>query len=376
MRSYVDRFRAKATKAKQAQSRLKALERMELIAPAHVDSPFHFSFRPPEKTPNPLLRLVEIDAGYADTAIIGNISMNLSPGDRIGLLGPNGAGKSTFIKLLASKLKPLSGTMEAARDLKTGYFAQHQLEQLQPEHSPLEHLLQLDKKVSEQEARNYLGGFGFIGDQALMPSGPFSGGEKSRLALALLIYRRPNLLLLDEPTNHLDIEMRQALSVALQEYTGAMIIVSHDRHMLRVTTDRLLLVHGGKVDEFPGSLDDYPRWLADANKQPETTGGTAGGPGTNLSRKDQKREQAARRKALQPLLNRQKKAESRLDELHQQQSGLEQALADPALYKEEKKAKLKDLLLQKAALDAACVAQESTWMEASEALEAAQNALD
>jgi ATP-binding cassette subfamily F protein 3 len=372
IRSYVDRFRAKATKAKQAQSRLKALERMELIAPAHVDSPFHFSFPPPEKAPNPLLRLNEIAAGYADTPIISHISMNLSPGDRIGLLGPNGAGKSTFIKLLADKLKPLAGTMESAKDLKIGYFAQHQLEQLHPEHSPLEHLLQLDNKVSEQEARNYLGGFGFLGDQALMVTGPFSGGEKSRLALALLIYRRPNLLLLDEPTNHLDIEMRQALSIALQDYTGAMIIVSHDRHMLRVTTDSLLLVHDGKVDEFPGSLDDYPRWLADANKQQEASGTASDAQDSNLSRKDQKREQAARRKALQPLLNREKKAESLLDKLHQRQTELEQALADPSLYNEESKALLKDLLLKKAALDAECESQEAIWMEATEALEAVE----
>lgn len=372
IRSYVDRFRAKATKAKQAQSRLKALERMELIAPAHVDSPFHFSFRPPEKTPNPLLRLSDLAAGYADTAVISHISMNLSPGDRIGLLGPNGAGKSTFIKLLAHKLQPQSGTMEPAQDLRTGYFAQHQLEQLHPEHSPLEHLLQVDNKISDQEARNYLGGFGFIGDQALMPTGPFSGGEKSRLALALLIYRRPNLLLLDEPTNHLDIEMRQALSQALQGYTGAMIMVSHDRHMLRVTTDRLLLVHDGKVEEFPGSLDDYPRWLADASKQAGENKYSADPPVNKPNRKEQKREQAARRQALQPILQKVKQAESMLDKLHQQQAELEQALADPALYDVKNKALLKDMLMKKAALDSECDFQEAAWMEASEALEAAE----
>lgn len=372
IRSYVDRFRAKATKAKQAQSRLKALERMELIAPAHVDSPFHFSFRAPEKTPHPLLRLNEVAAGYTDTPIVDDISMNLSPGDRIGLLGPNGAGKSTFIKLLAGKLQPLTGSKELAKDLKIGYFAQHQLEQLHPEHSPLEHLLQLDNKIGESEARNYLGGFGFSGDKALMPTGPFSGGEKSRLALALLIYQRPNLLLLDEPTNHLDLEMRQALSLALQEYTGAMIIVSHDRHMLRITTDRLLLVHGGRVDEFPGSLDDYPRWLADANKLSDSGFNTANNPLDPINRKKQKREQAAHRKALQPLRNKAKQAETQLDKLHQQQSELEQALSEPALYNEESKARLKQLLLKKAALDNECETQELIWMEASEALEAAE----
>lgn len=373
IRSYVDRFRAKATKAKQAQSRLKALERMELIAPAHVDSPFHFKFFTPEKTPNPLLRLHQVSAGYAKTPIISDITMNFSPGDRIGLLGPNGAGKSTFIKLLASKLTPLSGSMEEAGDLKIGYFAQHQLEQLHPEHSPLDHLLQLDRKIGEQEARNYLGGFGFSGDQALMPSGPFSGGEKSRLALALLIYQRPNLLLLDEPTNHLDLEMRQALSLALQDYSGAMIIVSHDRHMLRVTTDRLLLVHSGQVEEFPDSLDDYPKWLADAGKRAEVTHAAhTNGDQSVASRKQQKREQAARRKLLQPLTSKVTRAEKVLDKLHEQQSELEKLLADPEFYTEENKVRLKGLLLEKAELDNQCEAQEVIWMEASEALEAVQ----
>jgi len=319
-----------------------------------------------------LLRLNEVATGYAHTPIVSDISMNLTPGDRIGLLGPNGAGKSTFIKLLASKLQPLSGDIETAKDLKIGYFAQHQLEQLHPEHSPLEHLLQLDNKIGEQEARNYLGGFGFNGDQALAPTGPFSGGEKSRLALALLIYQRPNLLLLDEPTNHLDIEMRQALSLALQDYTGAMIIVSHDRHMLRITTDRLLLVHTGKVDEFPGSLDDYPKWLADANKRPDANFDASSSPVETVDRKQQKRAQAAHRKALQPLRNKAKRAETQLDKLHQQQAELEQALADPALYNEENKTRLKDLLIKKSTLDGECESQELIWMEASEALEAAE----
>ncbi len=371
IRSYVDRFRAQATKAKQAQSRLKALQRMELIAPAHVDSPFHFNFRQPEKTPNPLLRLIEVYAGYDDVPIIDNISMNLTPGDRIGLLGPNGAGKSTFIKLLAGNHKTLGGSIEVAKDLKTGYFAQHQLEQLDPEHSAVEHLLQLDNSIGEQEARKYLGGFGFSGDQALMPSGPFSGGEKSRLALALLIYRRPNLLLLDEPTNHLDIEMRQALSLALQDYSGAMIIVSHDRHLLRVTTDRLLLVHDGKVDDFPGNLDDYPKWLSDANKQSDTSV-SAYAPAANISRKDQKRKQALRRKTLQPLRNKALLAERLLDRLHRQQIEMEQALSDPALYSDDTKSQLKQLMLNKATLDSQCENQELVWMETIEALEAAE----
>ncbi|MGB5465626.1 MAG: ATP-binding cassette domain-containing protein, partial [Sedimenticolaceae bacterium] len=261
MHGFVERFRAKATKARQAQSRLKALERMETIAPAHVDSPFHFSFRPPLKNPHPLLRLDGCAAGYAGKAVIGRATLALNPGDRIGLLGPNGAGKSTLIKLLAGALAPLEGEREAARHLAIGYFAQHQLEQLQPGHSPLDHLQQVDPQASEQSMRDYLGGFGFVGDKALEAVAPFSGGEKSRLVLALLVYQRPNLLLLDEPTNHLDLEMRQALATALQEFDGAMVVVSHDRHLLRLTCDQLLLVHSGRVEEFADELDAYASWL-------------------------------------------------------------------------------------------------------------------
>ena len=371
IRSYVDRFRAKATKARQAQSRLKALERMQLIAPAHVDSPFHFRFRTPEKTPNPLLRLENLSCGYGDTPIINRANLDLSPGDRIGLLGPNGAGKTTLIKVLAGELAPLSGQLTTAQDLKTGYFAQHQLEQLQPEHSPLEHLLQLDKQASEQELRDYLGGFGFPGDYALRKTAPFSGGEKSRLALALLIYQRPNLLLLDEPTNHLDLEMRQALSMALQEFQGAMVIVSHDRHLLRVTTDRLLLVHQATVDDFPGSLDDYPKWLSEAARAPEPIEPRPAVSNSAANKKALKRQQAAKRSQLQPLRKAVNQAEQQLGALHEKQHELEQALAEPALYEEQQKERLKSLLIEKSQIDQACSEQEQAWLEASEALEAA-----
>ncbi|WP_456415689.1 ATP-binding cassette domain-containing protein [Thiolapillus sp.] len=367
IQSYVDRFRAKATKARQAQSRLKALERMQLIAPAHVDSPFHFHFRPPEKNPNPLLRLSEAAAGYDGNAILSNISMSISPGDRIGLLGPNGAGKSTFIKLLSGNLPLLQGALETAQDLKIGYFAQHQVEQLHPEHSALEHLVQLDPLAREQELRNYLGSFGFMGDKATEKTAPFSGGEKSRLALALLIYQRPNLLLLDEPTNHLDLEMRQALASALQDFTGAMVIVSHDRHLLRVSTDELLMVHGGQVREFAGSLDDYPAWLAAQNTP---AGDSEAKNGVN--RKQQKRQAAARRQALQPLKTKVAAAEKKLEQLHLQQQQLEALLADNRLYEPSNKDRLKQLLAEKARTDQQCEEQETLWLEASEALEAAQ----
>ncbi|MCG6936421.1 MAG: ATP-binding cassette domain-containing protein, partial [Proteobacteria bacterium] len=247
MQAFVDRFRAKATKAKQAQSRLKALERMTQIAPAHVDSPFHFQFPAPDKLPRPLLSLDTIEFGYTEAPLLERVSFSLNPGDRIGLLGPNGAGKSTLIKILAGELAPRTGTREPAKHLRLGYFAQHQLEQLHPEESALTHLRRLDPQASEQHLRNYLGGFDFQGDRVTEPVAPFSGGEKARLVLALLVYQKPNLLLLDEPTNHLDLEMRLALSTALQDFEGAMVIVSHDRHLLRTVTDQFYLVHDGRV---------------------------------------------------------------------------------------------------------------------------------
>ena len=371
IRSYVDRFRAKATKARQAQSRLKALERMERIAPAHVDSPFHFSLLPPEKIPQSLLQLEDIAAGYAEETVISGVNLTLSPGDRVGLLGPNGAGKSTLIKLLAEVLQPARGKRLAAKDLSIGYFAQHQLEQLHPRHSPLEHLQQIDAVAREQELRDYLGGFGFSNEQALMPTGPFSGGEKSRLALALLVYRRPNLLLLDEPTNHLDLEMRQALAQALQDFEGAMVLVSHDRHLLRVTSDRLLLVHEGRVDDFALSLDDYPQWLAEQGRQGRHRDKAATGNSTP-ARKEKKRQEAEQRKLLQPLRKRVSTAERALNEVHARQRTLEHSLADPGLYADHNKEKLKALLLEKAEVDKRCETLEMDWMEASEQLEALQ----
>ena len=368
MRGFVERFRAKATKARQAQSRLKALERMERIAPAHVDSPFHFSFRSPEKAPNPLLRLHRVACGYGGQSIVSGVELSLSPGDRIGLLGPNGAGKSTFIKLLAGLLEPMEGRIERAKDLKIGYFAQHQLDQLHPEHSPLEHLLQISPELPEQEARTWLGSFGFSGDKALEQVAPFSGGEKSRLALALLIWQRPNLLLLDEPTNHLDLEMRQALAVALQEFTGAMLIVSHDRHLLRVSTDELLLVDGGRIEEFEGSLDDYPVWLARRNSTSKGSRETGNG---GSDRKSGRRAAAARRQALQPLKKKLQKAEKRLEELQKRQAELELALADNDLYQPRNRERLQQLTREKHDLDQALEEQELLWMETAEALEEA-----
>src|SRR3984957_1049857 len=269
MASFVERFRAQATKARQAQSRLKALERMQRIAPAHVDSPFEFEFRQPDKLPRPLLALENQSAGYAERLLLERITLTLAPGDRVALLGRNGAGKSTLMKLLAGELAAASGTRTEALDLALGYFAQHQLEQLAVEDSALGNLKRLGGSLAtrahEQELRDFLAGFGFAGERGFAPVAPFSGGEKGRLMLAIVTFRRPNLLLLDEPTNHLDLEMRQALAVALQDYAGSVVLVSHDRHLLRTVADQFYVVHAGRVQPFDGDLEDYAQWLAQAS---------------------------------------------------------------------------------------------------------------
>jgi ATP-binding cassette subfamily F protein 3 len=368
IQSFITRFKAKATKAKQAQSRIKSLERMELIAQAHVDSPFSFTFAKPEKLPNPLLKIDEADIGYGDKIIINNATLSISPGDRIGLLGPNGAGKSSLIKVLAGEMAELSGKVQTAEALNIGYFAQHQLEQLRLEESPLRHLQKLDKQATEKDLRNFLGGFDFRGDKVSDPVGPFSGGEKARLVLALLVYQNPNLLLLDEPTNHLDLEMRHALSVALQEYEGAIIVVSHDRHLLRSVTDQLLLVADGAVKPFDGDLDDYRDWLVEQKKVPiEVLVENQ----SAVSRKDQRKMEAERRKLLKPLTDALKKAEQAVETYHQQQQQLEQQLADPVIYSDDNKECLKHLLSQKAEVDYALEQAEADWMKAEEQLEKA-----
>ena len=264
MEDFIRRFKAKATKAKQAQSRVKALERMQLIGAAHVDSPFHFNFKLPRAMPTSLLRLDRVNIGYGDATILKNINLSLIPGERIGLLGLNGAGKSTFIKLLAGELQTQSGKMDRSKDLKVGYFAQHQVEQLDESANPLLTLQRIDPNLTERDIRTYLGGYNFKGDKVLQSVGSFSGGEKARLVLALLIWQRPNLILLDEPTNHLDLEMRLALNQALQGFEGSVILVSHDRHLLRSVCDDLWLVDDGKVDSFDDGIDDYPPLVSDS----------------------------------------------------------------------------------------------------------------
>ncbi len=369
IQSFVDRFKAQATKARQAQSRIKALERMELIALAHVDSPFDFSFPPPGRMPNPLLSLEKADIGYGEKIIIKQAVLSISPGDRIGLLGPNGAGKSSLIKVLAGEMQPLSGRLQIADGLKIGYFAQHQLEQLRLEEGPLWHIQHLDKQASEKDIRNFLGGFDFQGDKVLEAVKPFSGGEKARLVLAMLVYQNPNLLLLDEPTNHLDLEMRHALGVALQDFQGALVVVSHDRHLLRSVTDQLLLVAGGKALPFDGDLDDYRVWLTEQKKPEEKT---AVETAPTVSRKDQRKLEAERRQRHKPLFDALKKAELAVEKYHNEQRELERQLAEPDIYADTEKNRLKQLMERKAAVDKALADAEADWMEAEERLEAAQ----
>ncbi|MGR9053188.1 MAG: ATP-binding cassette domain-containing protein [Gammaproteobacteria bacterium] len=372
IKSFVDRFKAKATKAKQAQSRIKTLERMELIAQAHIHSPFHFAFKNPDRMPNPLLRLDEAAIGYASTTVLERVDLNLSPGDRIGLLGPNGAGKSSLIKVLAGTLKPLRGRLQSADALNIGYFAQHQLEQLREDESPLWHVQHIDRQATERDLRNYLGGFDFQGDKVLAPVGPFSGGEKARLVLALLVYRNPNLLLLDEPTNHLDLEMRHALTVALQDYEGALVVVSHDRHLLRSVTDRWLLVADGGVQPFDGDLEDYRAWLAERKKNDDADAALAATETPVMSRKDQRKQEAERRQRLKPLADALKCAEQKLERLHHEQRELERQLAEPELYRDTEKNRLKQLLERKARVDGELEQAETDWLEAGERWEEAQ----
>jgi len=371
MESFVERFRAKASKARQAQSRLKALERMQRIAPAHVDSPFEFSFAPPHKLPRPLLALEDQSAGYGERVVLEHLKLTLAPGDRIALLGRNGAGKSTYMKLLAGELVALAGTRTEARDLRIGYFAQHQLEQLAPKESPLQNLRRvgasLAARATEQELRDFLAGFGFRGDRVFEPVGPFSGGEKARLVLALVTYLRPNLLLLDEPTNHLDLEMRQALAVALQDYAGAVVLVSHDRHLLRTVADEFYIVHQGRAAAFDGDLEDYAKWLAEADSA--TSGAGERKPETTDSRRQRKREEAERRNRLSPLRAALAKCEGELERLARERSRVQSALEAPDIYTDGAKERLGKLLAEQAQLARATEKAESAWLESTESLE-------
>jgi ATP-binding cassette subfamily F protein 3 len=357
--SFVNRFRASATKSRQAQSRLKMLERMERIVPAHVDSPFEFEFAQPSKTPRPLVTLENAACGYAGRQIVGGVNLSIGPTDRIALLGPNGAGKSTLTRLIAGESAPLAGSRTPAADLSIGYFAQQQLEQLKVDCDAFWHVRKLGGSLfaagDEQRVRDHLGRFGFTGDRAFEPVGQFSGGEKARLTLALLVARRPNLLLLDEPTNHLDIEMRQALSVALQGFEGGLIVVSHDRHLIKSVADTLWLVADGKLKEFAGDLDDYQQWLRSRDGAQQTA---------PVAKGVAAREKPQRRDPLARLRRQLVEVETRIAAVAGERRLLEAEIAaNPGQDR---------LAMRRANLERDAAYLESQWMEIGTAIEAAE----
>lgn len=378
MMNFVNRFRASASKARQAQSRIKALERMQMIAPAHVDSEFQFSFMEPEKLPRPLLAIDKQSAGYGDTIVLNSISMTIPPGARIALLGRNGAGKSTLMKLLAGELTGGGGERTESRDLRIGYFAQHQLEQLHARESPLEHVRRLGGKYAarstEQELRGFLGSFGFSGDRVFEAVGPFSGGEKARLVLALVSYQRPNLLLLDEPTNHLDLEMRQALAMALQDYAAAVVMVSHDRHLLRAFADELIMVDQGQAKPFDGDLDDYSKWFL-TNEHNATSSQESFADLSN-DKKHRKREKTERRERDDPLRIEVARLEKEMQRIESERAKNETALAAPELQAPSGKFRLQQLTQTQKKLKQELDAAEAAWLEASEQWEARQRQPD
>ncbi len=373
LHSFIDRFRAKATKAKQAQSRIKALERMELIAAAHVDSPFEFVFPPVDAAARQLALLEHATLGYEGRPpVLANVDWGILAGDRIGLLGPNGAGKSTLLKAIAGTLAPLRGERSTSQHLKLGYFAQHQVEQLREEYSALWHLRQIDPGAREQELRDFLGGFDFRGDMASAAVGRFSGGEKARLTLALIVRQKPNLLLLDEPTNHLDIEMREALTEALQDYGGALVVVAHDRHLLRATTDVLWLVADGKVALFDGDLDDYRDWVLSLRRR-ERAEPAAPSIAAPADRKVQKREEAAARQrranARRPLSARQAAIEKEIAGYTREKEQLDAWLAAPDAYTEAMTEELRARVARQGEVVWQLARLETAWLEVAEALE-------
>ncbi len=376
MEKYIARFKAQATKARQAQSRIKALERMEELSAAHVDSPFDFIFREASKISSPLLDLAEGRLGYGDRVVLEQVKLSLAPGARLGLLGPNGAGKSTLIKNLAGELQPLSGRLQCGENLVVGYFAQHQLDALDDRASPLLHLQRLAPSEREQTLRDFLGGFDFRGGRCDEPVLNFSGGEKARLALALIAWGRPNLLLLDEPTNHLDLEMRLALSMALQEFSGAVVVVSHDRHLLKSTTDEFLLVADGRVQPFDGDLEDYARWLVDYRARQAPAASAAESNLDKTDKRAQRQAAAALRQQLAPHKREADKLEKELGQLHEKLAAVELRLGDSALYEAARKDELRDLLAEQAKLKSREADLEERWLHALEILEALQAELE
>ena len=375
--NFVRRFKAKASKAKQAQSRVKELERMEKIAPAHIDSPFNFQFYKPERIPQTLITLDKVSIGYGtkengdEKILVKNIELSILANSRIGLLGHNGAGKSTLIKTLAGDTTLRDGEKVSSVHLKIGYFAQHQLEALDLDASCATHLQRLSPQASEQEIRRYLGGFAFHGDRVFEPITHFSGGEKARLALAIVTWEKPNLLIMDEPTNHLDLEMRHALTMALQEFEGAIILVSHDRHLLRNTVDDFYLVDDGKIKPFDGTLEDYQHWLS-AQKASSNTPNKNTIDTTDVEiKRDKKQDRqaaAAIRDKLKPYAQAIKKTEKSMEKYTTELDKIETTLADPSLYETENK-ELPALLKKQGDLKKLLAETEEEWMIKSEEME-------
>lgn len=372
IQSFIRRFRAKASKARQAQSRIKQLGNMELVASVQIDSPFQFEFASNEKISNPLMSLRDIELGYGRNRILSRVSLSLHPGMRIGLLGVNGAGKSTLIKGMTGDLKPFSGEIVRGEHCHIGYFAQHQLEALDVTASAVTHIHRISPQAGEQQIRNFLGGFDFHGEKAVEPIAPFSGGEKARLALAIIVWKKPNVLLLDEPTNHLDLDMRSALTLALQSFTGVLIVVSHDRHLLRHSVDEYLLIHQGEVNPFDGTLEDYHGWISRGELKPdgELPQKSPSDSVVKTSKKLQRRQTAEIRKAQAPLRNRIRRIEQKIDQTQQSLKRVETDLGDGALYQEHQKSRLEDLIFKQTDLRKQLESLEEHWLELSEQLEA------
>ena len=376
LQSFINRFKAKATKATQAQSRIKALEKMEKIAPAQLDNEFLFEFAAPEHLPNPLLKMERADLGYGAETILRNINLSLENGARFGLLGVNGSGKSTFIKALSGSLKPQSGQIIRSDKLNIGYFAQHQLDTLRDDQSPVWHIQKLSPEAKEQEIRNFLGGFLFAGDMATAPIAPFSGGEKARLALAMLVWQKPNLLLLDEPTNHLDLDMRHALTLALQSFEGALILVSHDRSLIEATTDQFLLIDQGSLKTFDGDLNDYRAWRL---VQENATAAPAQSS-QSQSRKDTKRQEAQMRqeraRRSKPVQQKIDQAEKEIAALTAAQQQCEAILSQESIYQPENKAKLQETLAKVNEIKVKLTKFEEDWLQWQEDLETINKQID
>jgi len=355
--SFVERFKAKASKAKQAQSRMKAIERMEVVAQAHLDSEFDFEFYPVQALGNPLLKCNHLSVGYhSEKVLLKNINFLIQPQDRIGLLGPNGMGKSTFIKTLTGELSPVSGEIIVNANLKVGYYAQHQLDQLDLSLSPLQTIQALNRKATEQEIRNFLGSFNFRGDMALANIKFFSGGERARLALSKLVWQKPDILLLDEPTNHLDLEIRTSIEIALQSYEGAVILISHDRHLLKTTVNDFYLIYNGELTPFTGDLQDYYQWLISKDLQ-------------NAIKSPENVTKANDYKETRVLQNKAKKLEGEISKLELALQELQVKLYAPDLYEAAQQSLLQQLHQQQHTYKTQLDEFEKQWLDIMEKLE-------